>query len=135
LGRARSASSGVKAAKIVIVDDDVDLAEELREALADAGYLVETMSDSMTASGLIRGAGPDVILLDIMMSGKDGFEVARELAKDPETAGIPIVMMTGTYTCERRGLARDIPGVKDILIKPFSCEDMVARIESARLGH
>lgn len=119
----------------MIVDDDVDLAEELREMLVDVGYSVETVSDSMTASGAIRDSGPDVILLDIMMNGKDGFEVAGELAKDPETAGIPIVMMTGTCAHARSGRINEIPGVKDILIKPFSCEDMVARIEAARLGH
>ena len=135
MGRARNAANKIKATKVVIVDDDVDLAEELREMLVDAGYSVKTLSESMTASGFIRDSGPDVILLDIMMNGKNGFEVAAELANDPETAGIPIVMMTGFYTGEHRGHLNNTPGVKDVLIKPFSCEDMIARIEAARLGH
>lgn len=119
----------------MIVDDDVDLAEELRDALVDAGYSVQTFSDSVRAAAQIGGADPDVILLDIMMHGKDGVDVAGELAGNPKTADIPILMMTGFYTSDQMGFVSNVPGVKDVLIKPFSNEDMIARIEAVRQGH
>lgn len=134
MGKKSSIPGKVKAAKIVIVDDDVDLAEEIGEMLVDAGYSAETLSDSMKAAALIRESGADVVLLDLMMPGKGGFDVAGELAADPRTAGIPIVMMTGFYASEQRGLAGSVHGVKDVLIKPFSSEDLVARIEAVRRG-
>lgn len=132
MGRASSTTGKVKVAKIVIVDDDVDLAEELRDMLVGAGYSVETLSDSTKAAGLIRDLVPDVILLDLMMHGKDGLDVAGELAGDPKTAGIPIVIMTGFYTSDQLGFVSGVPGVRDVIIKPFSCEDVIERIDAVR---
>ncbi|MFZ1946613.1 MAG: response regulator [bacterium] len=122
----------MKTLKIVIVDDDEDLLEELSEILASEGCAVEPMSDSLAAASAIRQSQPDLVLLDVRMRGKDGFEVAAELAGEPETADIPIIVMSGFYTSEERGALEKIPGVQEVLLKPFSCEDVISRVDALR---
>jgi len=118
--------------RVVIVDDDEDLAEELKEMLMAGGYAVEAATESMTAPDFIRRARPHIVLLDIKMKGKDGFQVARELADDPDMAGVLIIAMTGYCTRREHDVLRAIPGVREILLKPFSYDDVVARIEAVR---
>jgi two-component system phosphate regulon response regulator PhoB len=122
----------LKTVKIVIVDDDEDLLEELAELLTAEGCVVEPTSDSVAAASAIRQSQPDLVLLDVRMREKDGFEVAAELAAAPETATIPIIVMSGHYTIEERGVLEKIPGVREVLLKPFSYEDMMSRVYAVR---
>jgi two-component system alkaline phosphatase synthesis response regulator PhoP len=80
--------------KILVVDDEPDLVDMLKMALQGAGYDVVTAGDGQQGVDLARSAKPDAIVLDIMMPCKDGFQACRELKEDPDTAGIPVSILT-----------------------------------------
>ena len=84
-------------AKILIVDDDLDLTKALKVTLESENYSVSTASDSIEGMEKVKAERPDLIILDVMMSTwQDGFEMARELKKDSQSIkNIPILMLTG----------------------------------------
>ena len=82
--------------KIIVVDDDPDIRSALEAILEGEGYSVITASDKAEGTEKITAEKPDLAILDVMMVvGEDGFELARELKKDPELNNIPILMLTG----------------------------------------
>ena len=83
-------------AKILIVDDDLDLTKALQAILESQQYIVLTASDRTEGMEKIKANKPDLLILDVMMSTwQDGFEIARELKKDPESKDMLILMLTG----------------------------------------
>ena len=83
-------------AKILIVDDDLDLTKALKVILESESYSVVTASDQKEGMEKIKAERPDLVILDVMMSTwQDGFEMARELKKDPESKDMLILMLTG----------------------------------------
>ena len=83
-------------AKIVVADDDPDIRESLQAILQGRGYAVVTAADREEGMAKIKAEKPDLLILDVMMSAwQDGFEMARELKKDPELKSMPILMLTG----------------------------------------
>ena len=83
-------------AKILIVDDDLDLTKALQTTLESQQYTVFTASDRTEGMEKIKAEKPDLLILDVMMSTwQDGFEMARELKKDPELQNMLILMLTG----------------------------------------
>lgn len=82
--------------KIAIVDDDLDLTKALQATLESEQYTVVTASDKAEGMEIIRSEKPDLAIVDVMMdTWQDGFEMARELKKDPELKDMPILMLTG----------------------------------------
>jgi len=79
---------------ILVVDDDPHFVEAVRVILADAGYAVETACDGNEGGAKVAECNPDLVILDVMMPGKDGFELCSELKKDPLRSAIPIIMLT-----------------------------------------
>jgi CheY-like chemotaxis protein len=116
--------------KVLIVDDDKEFLEELREVLANTGYDVTVAGDGIAASKAARAVKPDVILLDLRMKGMSGFEVADRLKGFPDTVGIPIIAMTGFYTLKEHAWLMNFSGIKRCLRKPFNPLDVIAEIES-----
>ena len=83
-------------AKILVVDDDQDIRESLQVILENQQYTVATAADKTEGMEKIKAERPDLIILDLMMTTwQDGFEMARELKKDPEFKDMPILMLTG----------------------------------------
>jgi len=117
--------------KIMIVDDDREFLEELKETLTSSGYDTTALSNSTSALKMVRKIKPDVILLDLKMQGKSGFQIADELKQLPETAHIPIITMTAFYTEREYTILMNICGIKTCLIKPFNPLDVIAEIERA----
>ena len=87
-------SKAQPAANILVVDDDPEIVTMLSTRLAKRGYKVSTANDGHRALELAKREKPDLVLLDVMMPGKSGWEVARALKQDPVTATIKIVMVT-----------------------------------------
>ncbi|MGS5085541.1 response regulator transcription factor [Hydrogenophaga sp. A37] len=112
---------------VLIVDDVPDNVAPLHDALDEAGYTVLVALDGEAAIRRATQALPDVILLDAVMPGIDGFEVARRLKADPATAQIPIIFMTGLTETEHLVAALDAGGA-DYVTKPIKPREVMARM-------
>jgi len=112
---------------VLIVDDVPDNLSLLHDALDEAGHTVLVALDGASAIARARQARPDVVLLDALMPGMDGFEVARRLKADPATAAIPIIFMTALTETEHVVAAFGAGGV-DYVTKPIEPRQVLARI-------
>ena len=113
--------------KILIIEDEENLVKGLKLNLADEGYDVDWASDGL--EGLRKGLEetPDLIILDIMLPEKDGFEVCRELRQ--KNIGIPIIMLTAKGEEIDRVVGLEI-GADDYITKPFSVRELLARLKA-----
>ncbi|MEY4752492.1 MAG: hypothetical protein RJA44_167 [Pseudomonadota bacterium] len=112
---------------ILIVDDVPDNLAVLHDALDESGYAVLVATDGASALTRAAQAQPDLILLDALMPGLDGFEVARRLKADARTAAIPIVFMTGLTETEHV-VAAFAAGGTDYVTKPIRAREVLARV-------
>jgi len=110
-------------ASILVVDDDPEIVSMLSTRLTKRGYKVTTASDGHRALELAKRERPDLVLLDVMMPGKSGWEVARALKQDPVTQAIKIVMVTaiGERTNE---MTSSIYGADAHIDKPLEFEKL-----------
>jgi len=114
-------------ARILLVEDDPALVELLRYQLARADYEVVATADGEEALLLARESPPDLVLLDWMIEGVAGIEVCRRLRRAPETAQIPVIMLTARD--EEADRVRGFEtGADDYITKPFSQRELVARV-------
>ena len=112
---------------VLIVDDVPDNLAVLHDALDESGYTVLVATHGEAALARAAQALPDIVLLDAMMPGMDGFEVARRLKADPRTAAIPIIFMTGLTETEHLVAALEAGGV-DYVTKPVKAREVMARM-------
>lgn len=115
--------------RVLVVDDEKDLVDLISYNLQRGGYEVLTAADGNTALELVAREKPDLVILDLMMPGVDGTEVARRLKADPETARIPILMLTARSE-ETDVVVGLTIGADDYVTKPFSMKVLLARINS-----
>ncbi len=115
-------------ARILVVDDDADSLEIVRTYLESRGYRVTTAADGKEALAMLEDARPDLVLLDVMMPGLDGWEVARTIKDHPEFSATRVVMLTARsdFTDKQRGLRA---GADDNIVKPMRLEDLGRKVE------
>ena len=120
---------GRPAARILVVDDNAALASLMSELLTMRGYDVVMAASAEQAEAEIGRKMPDLILSDVRMPGKSGYELCRELKEDPATRLIPFVLITGLTdsTDKVRGIES---GADDFLNKPVLAEELTARVKS-----
>ena len=110
-------------ASILVVDDDPEIVSMLSTRLTARGYKVTTASDGHRAIELAKRERPDLVLLDVMMPGKSGWEVARALKQDPVTQGIKIVMVTAIGE-QVNEITSPLYGADAHVDKPFEFEKL-----------
>jgi len=114
----------INTAKVFVVDDEPEITEIIETYLTESGFQVQVENNSTDAVAQIRQYAPDIILLDIMMPGIDGYEICAQLKKDDKFASIPIVFLTGKDRDDDMG--RSFKSGADMFIKkPFSCERLL----------
>ncbi len=111
-------------AHILIVEDEPEIAGYLRRGLAFEGFSVQVAADGHAAIAAARERPPDLVVLDVMLPGIDGLEVARRLRS---ASTVPIIMLTARDAVPDRVAGLDA-GADDYLIKPFAFEELLARI-------
>lgn len=116
-------------ARILVVDDNPDTMMLMRELLQIRGYDVVAVPDASQAEAEIRRQFPDLILSDVVMPGKSGYEFCRELKENPSTRLIPFVLITGLSDREDK-LHGIEAGADDFLNKPIFAEELFARVKS-----
>ncbi len=114
------------AARILIADDDPQIVRLVRSYLEQAGFQALTAADGEQALRVIRHDRPDLVVLDVMMPKRDGFELVRLLRADAHLAGIPILMLTARVEDADKLRGLDL-GADDYLTKPFNPSEVVAR--------
>lgn len=115
--------------RVLVVDDNADTAMLMQELLALRGYEVITASSAEEAEAKILHSTPDLILSDVIMPGKSGYELCRELKENPATRLIPFVLITGLSNREDRVHGIEA-GADDFLNKPIFPEELFARVKS-----
>ncbi|MBJ7603817.1 MAG: response regulator transcription factor [Candidatus Dormibacteraeota bacterium] len=118
--------------RVLIVEDDAELAESLHRGLEELGLAVDTAGDEEEVLAAVAVVRYDVIVLDVMLPGRDGFALTRELRS--RKLRTPVLILTGLGTVEDKvnGLES---GADDYLVKPFSLKELVARIRALARRH
>ncbi len=125
--RVPAAATGVAPARILVVDDNEDNREVLRRRLERQGYAVEQAADGQAALAKVSAAPFDLVLLDVLMPGLDGFEVLKHLKSDAKTAHLPVIMISALD--DIASIVRCVEaGAEDYLPKPFDPVLLRARI-------
>ncbi|WP_428562877.1 MAG: response regulator [Solidesulfovibrio sp. DCME] len=119
---------------ILIVEDDDDIVELLAFNLQSAGFATETAKDGYDALAKARRATPAGIILDLMLPGLDGFEVCKELKRDPKTAAVPVIMLTARGEEVDRIVGLEL-GADDYVVKPFSPRELILRLRAVLKRH
>src|SRR6476660_10171071 len=112
--------------RLLVVEDEMQIARTLRDYLEVAGYKVTVVGDGGAALASARGERPDLVVLDLGLPTIDGLDVARELRR---TSTVPIVMLTARGEEADRIVGLEL-GADDYLVKPFSPKELVARVRA-----
>ncbi|MEW8027616.1 MAG: response regulator [Candidatus Thiodiazotropha sp.] len=112
---------------ILIVDDEPNIVLSVEYLMKREGYQVMTASDGQVAMEVIADTRPDLLILDVMMPRKNGFEVCREIRADPALSGLPILMLSakGREAEIKKGISL---GADAYITKPFSTHDLVDKV-------
>ena len=115
--------------KILIVEDDINIRELISFNLKNIGYNIMEADNGITAIKTINTQHPDLILLDLILPGIDGYEVCRQVRGDKEISNTPIIMLSAKNEEFDRVLGLEL-GADDYIIKPFSMREMLARVKA-----
>ena len=114
---------------VLVVDDDPQIVRLVRTYLEQAGFVVATAADGEDALHQIRSARPDLLVLDLMLPGRDGLDVTRAVRRDPGLATLPILMLTARVEDIDRIIGLEL-GADDYVTKPFNPREIVARVKA-----
>ncbi len=121
-------------ALVLIVDDSPTELHVLSGYLQKHGFTTDTAADGREGIDKARALKPDLVLMDVVMPGMNGFQATRELGRDPDTASIPVIMVTtkGLETDKIWGMRQ---GAVDYLVKPVTEAQLVEKVRGALGGH
>jgi len=113
--------------RVLLIEDEPNIIEAIRFILARDGWRVDTHSDGLSAIAAIRARIPDLIILDVMLPNRSGFDILGELRADPEIGETPVLMLTARGQKKDRERAERL-GVSRFMTKPFSNGDMLSTV-------
>jgi DNA-binding response OmpR family regulator len=109
--------------RVLLIEDEPNIIEAISFILSRDGFTVHTHDDGETAFGRVLATPPDMIILDVMLPGRSGFDILRDLRNDARTAALPILMLTARGQAKDRELAKRL-GANHFMTKPFSNTDV-----------
>ncbi len=116
--------------KILSIDDNREISDSLRSKFEDAGYDFDAAYSGPEGLVKMKSYRPDLVLLDIMMPGMDGYEVLKRLKADPETSGTPVIMLTAKL--QRESVLKCVAlGAKAYIVKPTTFENIREKVDRA----
>ena len=115
--------------KILVVDDSKTELFHLSDILGKKGFVVRTAENGEEAMRRLGEDTPDLILMDVVMPGQNGFQLTRAITRDPRFAGVPVIMCTskGQETDKVWGMRQ---GARDYIVKPVNGDDLLAKIKA-----
>lgn len=115
------------AKRVLLIEDEPNIVEAIRFLLARDGWEVSSHGDGLDALAVIRAARPDLVILDVMLPGRSGYDILRELRAEAEIAHLPVLMLTARGQARDRETAERL-GASRYMAKPFSNADVLAAV-------
>ncbi|MBI3148552.1 MAG: response regulator [Betaproteobacteria bacterium] len=126
--RTRKRVDAREGTRVLIIDDSLTIVVALKKMLQSAGYATLEAADGEKGVEVAKRESPDLIFLDIILPGMDGFAALRQIRRDPALRGVPVIMISGNEQATEQFYAQRI-GADDFMKKPFSRFEVFARIE------
>ncbi len=118
---------------IVLIEDEPNIVEAIRFILSRDGWSVTAHANGETAADTVRNARPDAVVLDVMLPGRSGYDILRDLRADPDFAALPVLILTARGQKKDRDLAASL-GATRFMTKPFSNAEMLAALNEITGG-
>jgi DNA-binding response OmpR family regulator len=115
--------------RVLLIEDEPNIIEAISFILSRDGWTVHTHADGITATDRIRATPPDLVILDMMLPGRSGLDILRDLRGDASTAALPVMMLTARGQQRDRDLAMSL-GANHYMTKPFSNAEMLASVRT-----
>lgn len=113
--------------RVLIAEDEANIAESLGFILGRAGFVVTCVADGESALRCLHSDPPELLVLDVMLPGMNGFEVLKNVRSDPALQGLPVVILTAKTQAHDRQMAEEI-GATAYITKPFSNHEVVEEL-------
>ncbi len=113
--------------RVLLIEDEPNIIEAIRFVLSRAGYAVDTHSDGSSALEAIRAKSPDMVILDVMLPNRSGYDILRDLRESDGMAALPVLMLTARGQKKDREMAERY-GASRFMTKPFSNAEMVSTV-------
>ncbi|MCI5110306.1 MAG: response regulator [Marivita sp.] len=115
--------------QVLLIEDEPNIIEAISFILSRDGWTVKTHSNGADAVEMVKARKPDVLILDVMLPGKSGYDILRELREDPEINGLPVLMLTARGQSKDREIA-ERAGCDAFMTKPFSNADVLETVRA-----
>lgn len=110
--------------RVLLIEDEPNIIEAIRFVLSRDGYSVDTHSDGVSAVQAVQARAPDMIILDVMLPNRSGYDILRELRSDQATVNLPVLMLTARGQKKDREMAERF-GASHFMTKPFSNSELL----------
>ncbi|MGH1416677.1 MAG: response regulator transcription factor [Pelagimonas sp.] len=117
------------AGQVLVIEDEPNIIEAISFILSREGWNVATHSNGDDAAEVVRAKSPDVLILDVMLPGRSGYDILRELRADAQTASLPVLMLTARGQSKDREMA-ERAGASRFMTKPFSNAEVLEAVRA-----
>ena len=122
-----SPKGGDLAKTVLLIEDEPNIIEAIRFILSRDGWHVHVHSEGTRALDRIKSVQPQLVILDVMLPGRSGFDILRDLRAEPSTAAVPVLMLTARGQTKDRDLAMKL-GANHFMTKPFANDEVLAQV-------